>query len=92
MELLLEFLQSERRRIPENKQKKGTSSFDFHSETIKIPKRSEINIEQMNNCWESKCHATVQTMLDHRGDKHQGSATPNIISHLKTRHSDEKPV
>ena len=28
-------------------------------------------------------------MLDHRGDKHQASATPCIISRLKTRHSDK---
>ena len=46
----------------------------------------------MNSCWESKCHATVQTMLDHRGDKHQASATPCLISRLKTRHSDKAPV
>ena len=46
----------------------------------------------MNNCWESKCHATVKTMLDHRGNKYQASATPYIISRLKTQHSDEKPV
>ena len=31
-------------------------------------------------------------MLDHRGDKHQASATPCIISRLKTRHSDKKTV
>ena len=29
-------------------------------------------------------------MLDHCGDKHQASATPCIISRLKTRHSDKK--
>ena len=58
----------------------------------KIPKRSEINLYQMNHFWESKYHATVQTMLDRRGEKLQASATPYTISRLKTRHSDEKPV
>ena len=81
-----------------NKQKKVTSSFDLHSETInmlwiKFFVRAIKNSQQVwNNCCESKCHATVQTMLDHRGDKHQASATPYIISRLKTRHSDKKPV
>ena len=53
--------------------------------------RAIKNSQQVwNNCCESKCHATVQTMLDHRGDKHQASATPCIISRLKIRHSDKK--
>ena len=58
----------------------------------KTPKRSEINLYQMNHFWESKYHATVQTMLDRRGDKLQASATPYTISCFKTRHSDKKPV
>jgi len=57
----------------------------------KMPRRAETNIEQNESVTEAEnFQATVQTMLDRLGEKHPSSATPQIISPLKTRHSDER--
>lgn len=59
----------------------------------KMPRRAETNIEQNESLTEAEnFQATVQTMLDRLGEKHPSSATPQIISPLKTRQSDEKTV
>ena len=59
----------------------------------KMPRRAETNIEQNESWTEAEnFQATVQTMLDRLGEKHPSSATPQIISPLKTRQSDEKTV
>ena len=75
------------------KERQQCTRLTYPVKPSKMPRRAETNIEQNESLTEAEnFQATVQTMLDRLGEKHPSSATPKIISPLKTRQSDEKTV